>query len=106
MNLSDIYVVIVDDDVFKGMNIQRDLEFNDMGNIMTVRGQEKLWQQIYRGEDKIDLIVTDMQYPLEAGEAVDGEAGHKLIERMGMKGEVDYEKNDLCSKTRKKDGDF
>ncbi len=38
MNLSDIYVVIVDDDVFKGMNIQRDLEFNGMRDIMTVRG--------------------------------------------------------------------
>ena len=41
-----------------------------------------LWNQIYHGEDKIDLIVTDMQYPLEAGETVDEEAGFKLIERM------------------------
>lgn len=32
-----------------------------------------------RKEDKIDLIVTDMQYPLEAGEAVDKEARFKLI---------------------------
>lgn len=82
MKLSDIHVVIVDDDVFKGMDIQRALEFNGIRNIMTVRDQEKLWQQIYRGEDKTDLIVTDMQYPLEAGEAVDEEAGLKLIERM------------------------
>ena len=28
------------------------------------------------------MIVTDMQYPLEVGEAVDEEAGLKLIERM------------------------
>ena len=28
------------------------------------------------------MIVTDMQYPLEAGEAVDNEAGFKLTERM------------------------
>lgn len=49
---------------------------------MTVRDQEKLWEQIYHGENKIDLIVTDMQYPLEAGAAVDKEAGFKLIERM------------------------
>ena len=82
MKLSDIHAVIVDDDVFKGMDIQRALEFNGIRNIMTVRDQEKLWQQIYRGEDKTDLIVTDMQYPLEAGEAVDEEAGLKLIERM------------------------
>ena len=47
-----------------------------------MKNQEKLWEQIYHGEDKIDLIVTDMQYPLEAGEAIDEEAGFKLIERM------------------------
>lgn len=46
-----------------------------MNNIMTVGNQEKLWEQIYHGEDKIGLIVTDMQYPLKAGEAVDEEAG-------------------------------
>ena len=49
---------------------------------MTVRNQEKLWEQICRGEDKIGLIVTDMQYPLGEGEAVAEEAGLKLIERM------------------------
>ena len=82
MELTKIKAVIVDDDVFKGTDIRKALEFNGIRNIMTVRNQEKLWEQIYRGEDKIDLIVTDMQYPLEAGEAVDEEAGLKLIERM------------------------
>ncbi len=82
MNLSKIKAVIVDDDVIKGADIRGALEFNGVRNIMTVRNQEKLWEQIYHGEDKIDLIVTDMQYPLEAGEAVDEKAGLKLIERM------------------------
>ena len=82
MDLSKIKVVIVDDDVFKGADIRKALEFNGVRDIITVRNQEKLWEQIYHGEDKIDLIVTDMQYPLEAGEAVDEEAGFKLIERM------------------------
>lgn len=82
MDLSKIKVVIVDDDVFKGADIRKALEFNGVRDIITVRNQEKLWEQIYHGEDKIDLIVTDMQYPLEAGEAVDEEAGLKLIERM------------------------
>ena len=82
MNLSNIKVVIADDDVFKGIDIRKALEFNGISNIMTVRNQEKLWEQIYQGEDKIDLIVTDMQYPLEVGETVDEEAGFKLIERM------------------------
>lgn len=82
MDLSRINAVIADDDVMKGADIRKALEFNGVRNIMTVRNQEKLWEQIYHGEDKIDLIVTDMQYPLEAGEAVDEEAGLKLIERM------------------------
>ena len=82
MDLSKTKAVVVDDDVFKGADIRKALEFNGIRNIETVRNQEKLWEQIYRGEDKIDLIVTDMQYPLEAGAAVDKEAGFKLIERM------------------------
>lgn len=82
MDLSKIKAVIVDDDVFKGIDIQKALEFNGIQNIMTVREQEKLWEQIYHGEDKIDLIVTDMQYPLKAEGAIDEEAGFKLMERM------------------------
>ena len=82
MELSKIHAVIADDDVFKETNIRKALEFNGIRNIISVRNQKKLWEQIYHGEDKIDLIVTDMQYPLEAGEAVHKEAGFKLIERM------------------------
>lgn len=82
MDLSKIKAVVVDDDVFKGSDIRKALEFNGIRSIVTVRNQEKLWEQICHGEDKIDLIVTDMQYPLGEGEAVDEEAGFKLIERM------------------------
>lgn len=82
MDLSKTKAVVVDDDVFKGADIRKTLEFNGIRNVMIVRNQEKLWNQIYHGKDKIDLVVTDMQYPLEAGEAVDEEAGFKLIERM------------------------
>lgn len=82
MYLSKISAVIADDDVLKGTDIRKALEFNGVRNIMIVRNQAKLWEQIYHGENKIDLIVTDMQYPLEAGEAVDEEAGFKLIEKM------------------------
>lgn len=82
VNLSKIKAVIVDDDVFKGTDIRKALEFNGIRNIMTVRNQKELWEQLYHGGEKTDLIVTDMQYPLEAGEAIDEEAGFKLIERM------------------------
>ncbi|MCM1087794.1 MAG: response regulator [Muribaculaceae bacterium] len=82
MDLSKIKAVIVDDDAIKAADIRKALEFNGIRNIMIVRNQEKLWEQIYHSENKIDLIITDMQYPLEAGGAIDDEAGFKLIERM------------------------
>ena len=75
-------VIIADDEAIKRNDIRKALEFNGVRNIMTVKNQGELWEQIYHSEDKIDLIVTDMQYPLEEGEAVDKEAGLKLIERM------------------------
>lgn len=37
MELSKIKAVIVDDDVFKGNDIRRALEFNGVRNIITVR---------------------------------------------------------------------
>ena len=40
MDLSKIEAVIVDDDVFKGIDIRKALEFNGVRNIMTVRNQE------------------------------------------------------------------
>lgn len=82
MDLSKMNAVIADDDVFKGTDIRKALEFSGIRKIRTVRNQEELWEQICHGGDQIDLIVTDMQYPLEAGKAVDEEAGLKLIERM------------------------
>lgn len=82
MDLSKIKAAIVDDDVIKGNDIRKALEFNGIRNIIVVRSQEKLWEQIYHSEEQIDLIVTDMQYPLNEGEPVDEEAGFKLIERM------------------------
>ena len=82
MDLSKIKAVIADDEPFKRKYIRTALEYNGVRNIMTVKNQEELWEQIYHSEDKIDLIVTDMQYPLEAEQAVDIEAGLKLIERM------------------------
>lgn len=82
MDLSKVKAIIVDDEPIKRVAIRRALEFNGIQNIMTVGNQEKLWEQIYHGEDKLDLVVTDMEYPLEAGKTPDTEAGVKLIERM------------------------
>lgn len=85
MNLSKIRVVIVDDNMYKRADIQGALEFNGVGSITAFANQEEVWREIYRSREAnetIDLIVTDMQYPLAAGASVDVEAGFKLIERM------------------------
>lgn len=82
MDLSKIKAVVVDDDPIKKAAIRRALGLNGVQTIVTVGNQEKLWEQIYQGKDKIDLIVTDMEYPLEERGAVDVDAGSKLIERM------------------------
>lgn len=82
MKLSQINVVIADDDIFKGHDIRRALEFNGIRRITIVRDQEKLWEKMKQTDEKIDLIVSDMQYPLKAGAGVEEEAGLKLLERM------------------------
>ena len=45
MDLSKIKAVIVDDDVFKGADIRKALEFSGVRDIITVRNQEKLWEK-------------------------------------------------------------
>ena len=82
MNLSKIKAVIADDEPIKRNEIRKALEWSGVRNIVTVKNQEELWEQIYQSEDTIDLIVTDMQYPLKERQAIDTEAGLKLIERM------------------------
>ena len=84
-NLSKFHAVIIDDGILKAIDIRKALNFNRITNVDIVSNQEKLWEAIYEsknGSKKVDLIVTDMQYPLKAGGRVDREAGFKLIERM------------------------
>lgn len=88
MEISDLKVLIIDDDVYKTMEIQKALESNGVINIIRVRNQENAWNEIDRARDcgsSIDLIVTDMHYPLEAGLKADYEAGYILIERLKEK---------------------
>ena len=85
MDLSKLHAVIVDDDIYKAIDIRKALEFNRVTHVDIVRNQEKLWEKINEskgGEKKVDLIVTDMHYPITAGADADWEAGFKLIERM------------------------
>ena len=41
MDLSKIKAVIADDDIFKGIDIRKALEFNGVRNITTVRSQKE-----------------------------------------------------------------
>ena len=85
MRTCDLQVLIVDDNVFKTVEIKKALEFNGIRNIISVRNQEAVWDEIDRLKESgtpIDLIVTDMHYPLRAGLEADHSAGFILIERM------------------------
>lgn len=85
MDLSKLHAVIVDDSILKAMDISKALEFSRITDVDIVRNQEQLWEKIYDGEkggNRVNLIVTDMRYPLTTGADTDVEAGFKLIERM------------------------
>jgi len=85
VKLSEINAVIVDDSILKAMDIRKALEFCGVRNVVVVRSQDKVWDEIGKGNvngKKVGLIVTDMHYPLVAGGDADEEAGFKLIERM------------------------
>lgn len=85
MDLSKLHAVIVDDDIYKAIDIRKALEFNRVTHVDIVRNQEQLWEKINESkgrEKKVDLIVTDMHYPITAGADADWEAEFKLIERM------------------------
>ena len=89
MRMIDLNVLIVDDDVFKGLEIKRALEFNGIRNIEIVRNQESVWDKIDAAKENgksINLIVTDMHYPLAPRLEADPDAGYKLIERMKERG--------------------
>ena len=85
MNLSELKALIVDDNVYKTIDIKRALEYSGIENIITARNQEDGFELIYqnrRTKTPIGLIVTDMRYPLASGMDEDREAGFKLIEHL------------------------
>ena len=85
MNFSKLHALIIEDSILKANDIKKALNCNGIINTLHVSNQEDAWVEIYKSindEKKLDLIVTDMHYPLEAGAFADEEAGFKLIERM------------------------
>lgn len=84
-NYKKIKALILDDDIYKTIAIQRALEYCGITDIKTVSNQKSGMKYIYQCmEDSapVDLVVTDMHYPLAPGEVADTEAGFKLVERL------------------------
>ena len=84
-NIQECRVLVIDDDVYKAIDITRALEYSKVKDVIRVRNQEKAFESIYenaKNGDPIDIIVTDMNYPLASGEDADGEAGFKLLARL------------------------
>lgn len=89
MNLSKRKTLILDDDIYKTIAIQRALEFCGITDIKTVSNQKSGMKYLYQCKEEnapVELIVTDMHYPLEAGTVADEEAGFKLVERLEAEG--------------------
>ena len=75
-------VLILEDDIFKATDITRALEKYGEMEIHKVRNQQAGIEKIkdaLENQEGYDLIITDMNYPLAAGEETDPEAGFKLI---------------------------
>ena len=87
MSMKSLRVLLVDDNVFKTIEIKRALEFGGATEVMMVDNQAAVWEAL-ENDTQFDLIVTDMHYPLEKGKVADHSAGFILIEKMKEK-EID-----------------
>lgn len=85
MKLSEARVLLIEDSVYKASDIKSALRFNGISEVLRVSNQEDAWKELFKmqkGESQVDIIITDMHYPLKAGEVADEDAGFKLLERL------------------------
>lgn len=85
MKKKEIKTLLIEDDACKAADIKKALEYCGIKDIERARNQEAGFDIIYKNCEQgtpVGLIVTDMNYPLEAHEPDDKEAGFKLIERI------------------------
>ena len=87
MSMKSLRVLLVDDNVFKTIEIKRALEFGGATEVEMVDNQAAVWE-ILQNDRQFDLIVTDIHYPLDKGQIADHSAGFILIEKMKEK-EID-----------------
>lgn len=75
-------ILLIEDNIYKAIDIERTLEDCGVTNITRVGFHEEALEKL---EVSFDLIITDMQYPLQRGGDCDLEAGFKLIEYLKEK---------------------
>ena len=78
-------ILIADDNIIKYFAIKRVLEVNGICDIVYVRNQEAVWEEIKKSEGlgkPIDLIISDVNYPLSKGGEANPEAGFILLKEM------------------------
>ena len=77
--------LVLEDDIFKEMDIRRALQYCGIRDIQHVSSQGAGFEYIYKCEKEntpVELIVTDMHYPLLENGVSDVNAGFKLISRL------------------------
>lgn len=78
-------VLLLEDNLNKAMDVKSALSFCGIQDIIWEKYQDTGIERIYEHAKQgapIQLIVTDMQYPLRSGDKIDEEAGFKLLERL------------------------
>ena len=74
-------IIVVDDDVIKAINIESAVRSSSPAiQIVSLRYADEVIKRIQ--EDKIDLIISDMQYNFSADENISLDCGLKLIEEV------------------------
>ena len=74
----DITILLIEDNIYKAIDIERALETCGIKKIIRV-GYQEAALEIIKSNKAINLIVTDMRYPLYRGGDEDIEAGFKLV---------------------------
>ncbi len=84
MILSELKVLLVEDNVYKRIDVKNALSLCGIKNVVCVNYLQAGMEEIYKSMDTapIGLIITDMHYPIErvGGEVPD--AGNQLIKRL------------------------
>lgn len=86
MEAKELKVLVVDDNVYKRMDIKKALECNGVKEIICFKNQEEVWDELNNCKTLPHLIITDMQYPLNSYSEITSNAGEILIDELANRG--------------------